>query len=120
MQSVGVRDEESAGGSRKRVGDTEPGAEDSERASKRVATDRPADALEESTRTPLPDDNVTSNPDVFCSKIVSSTTVTEFDSGISLNVQEYRRVMRQAFVTAVQRKRRVEVLTVKPDGTHKA
>ena len=90
------------------VGETEPGrAEDSEPACKRVATDHLADALEECTRIPFPDDNVTNDPEVFCREAVSSTTVTEIVLGISSHVQEHRRV-EQAFVTSVQRKRRSE------------
>ena len=70
MQSFVVRDEEPVERSRKRVGHI---------ASKRVATSGPADALEDLARTLLPDDNVTSNPDVLCSEIVSSTIVTGVD-----------------------------------------
>ena len=71
--------------------------------------ERVATALEASTWTPLHEDNVANNPDVFCIETVSSTTVTEIDLGISFNVQEHRRMAGQASVTSVQRQRRVEV-----------
>ena len=61
--------------SRKRIGEgVRDKTEDPEPASKRVATERLADALEDSTRTPLPDDNTTKDPDVFCSEAVSSNS----------------------------------------------
>ena len=60
LQPLVIRDEAPGGKSRKRVGENESDrADDPELAFTRVATDRIADALEESTKTPLPEDTVT-------------------------------------------------------------